>query len=355
MRKKFLAGILALTMVMTLVPSNVLAEESTETVENTETVESTETEENIENGIMTCAVGDVRIGQREFVGGPNPSVLLEAVIYDDEYGIYWHVLEDDTYEFNLYDEEEQKYVNDEWTNPTERMWFDKLKSDYSYVVKYREKANKENVMTAINTLDMPIYPLTPGDDGIEPTVTVDRTSITWEHLNMKYQYRLRRYNSSNYKYEYCTEWTAPVDGKLSVTDLLEGERYELVAKSDSNDYTQEVIYETVTDTITYNANVGEGEFVWVPYPQKLKNGKILASFTPQREGYEFVGWNEEADKDSDKAKYQPGDEVDFTESVTLYACWKRKAAAVRMEESEQCEITGADSAGYGNDYTFTVK
>lgn len=69
--------------------------------------------------------------------------------------------------------------------------------------------------------------------------------------------------------------------------------------------------------ITYDANGGS----WAPVKQEGYKNEIvtLATKSPTRFGYNFLGWS--TDRAADHPTYQPGSQVRLTEDVTLYAVW----------------------------------
>lgn len=75
---------------------------------------------------------------------------------------------------------------------------------------------------------------------------------------------------------------------------------------------------TVSYTLQYDANGGTGtmESVSVKEDQKV----VLADNKFQKEGYEFTGWNTQADGKG--TSYKAGQEVSLTENTVLYAQWK---------------------------------
>ena len=77
-----------------------------------------------------------------------------------------------------------------------------------------------------------------------------------------------------------------------------------------------------TFTLSYNANGGTGE----PNSQTITYGLdyTLSSIEPTREGYKFIGWND--DSNSNIAIYSPGDTLSYNyKNYTLYAIWEMKA------------------------------
>ena len=73
-----------------------------------------------------------------------------------------------------------------------------------------------------------------------------------------------------------------------------------------------------TYTISYNMNGGSGSIgnQTKTYGQDL----TLSSTKPTRTGYEFVGWNTNANATT--AQYQPGGKYTGTSDITLYAVWR---------------------------------
>ena len=79
-------------------------------------------------------------------------------------------------------------------------------------------------------------------------------------------------------------------------------------------------------TVTFDANGGES----VPSAQQAKCGQefALTNAKPTRSGYDFLGWN--TDKNAKEAKYQPGDKLNLTGNITLYAIWEKNTYTVKF-------------------------
>ena len=79
-------------------------------------------------------------------------------------------------------------------------------------------------------------------------------------------------------------------------------------------------------TVTFDANGGES----APSAQQAKYGQefALTNAKPTRSGYDFLGWN--TDKNAKEAKYQPGDKLNLTGNITLYAIWEKNTYTVKF-------------------------
>jgi uncharacterized repeat protein (TIGR02543 family) len=91
-------------------------------------------------------------------------------------------------------------------------------------------------------------------------------------------------------------------------------RHNYKLSEDSSIGTLTVYYE-----VAFDANGGENA------PEALKVTEETAELPadePTREDYDFLGWSE--DQDAEEADYQPGDEIEVSGNMTLYAVWAKK-------------------------------
>ncbi len=83
---------------------------------------------------------------------------------------------------------------------------------------------------------------------------------------------------------------------------------------------------TVTYTLNYHANGGDENSVPASQTEKSNTGKVtftVSSAIPTRDGYTFLGWADEADATA--AQYHGGDKITLTKdnpTKTIYAVWK---------------------------------
>lgn len=70
--------------------------------------------------------------------------------------------------------------------------------------------------------------------------------------------------------------------------------------------------------ITYDLNGGKGSFEG--QTAIAQQEVMIWENVPERDEYEFIGWN--TDKDATSAQYQPGDLLSVNNDTTLYAIWK---------------------------------
>ncbi len=110
-------------------------------------------------------------------------------------------------------------------------------------------------------------------------------------------------------YEFV-EWNTKADG--NGTSYAPGGNYDADA-----DVTLYAIWNSLTYTITYDANGGSG----APDPQTVSDGgaTTLSSTIPTRLGYDLQGWD--PDPDAEVATYQAGGSYPGGEA-TLYAIWE---------------------------------
>ncbi len=98
-----------------------------------------------------------------------------------------------------------------------------------------------------------------------------------------------------------------------------------------------------TYTLTYNANGGSG----APSSQTGATSYTISSTVPTRFGYTFLGWSKSSSATS--ATYEPGDSINLSSSITLYAVWK-SAATISANTNISTSVSFANQEVY---YTFT--
>lgn len=119
-----------------------------------------------------------------------------------------------------------------------------------------------------------------------------------------------RFAVKGYKF---TGWNSKADG--SGTSFESGNTYSIT--SDKTLYAQWEAY-----TLSYDVNGGSSYF-YGSYSSTPKHGwKKIASHEPSSSYsyYTFLGWSK--DKNAKTAVYAPGDEIEMTDDITLYAVWK---------------------------------
>lgn len=85
--------------------------------------------------------------------------------------------------------------------------------------------------------------------------------------------------------------------------------------------------EPTTYTVTFDPNEGQGVMEPQQVPIGLKTGLIGNAFT--REGYDFTGWNTQADGKG--TSYEDKATVTLSDNITLYAQWKQRTHQVTFE------------------------
>ena len=122
------------------------------------------------------------------------------------------------------------------------------------------------------------------------------------------------------------------------------------------DETQIDVVDSITYTIAFNANEGIGNMEPQIVTRGAKTGLIGNAFT--REGYDFTGWNTQADGKG--TSYEDKATVTLGDNLTLYAQWKQRTYKVtfvpnarkvagKMEDQEVVE--GTDTALSPNIFT----
>ena len=105
------------------------------------------------------------------------------------------------------------------------------------------------------------------------------------------------------------EWTVTDKGRTrTVEKLCKYCGYDDVYEEKENKF-----------VLNYNANGGTGSMT---PDSRFGEGKLTVKANGfEREGYDFTGWNTAADGKG--TAYKPGDELELTESLTLYAQWNK--------------------------------
>ncbi len=85
-----------------------------------------------------------------------------------------------------------------------------------------------------------------------------------------------------------------------------------------------------TYNVTYNANGGTNG----PLSQENLSGDYtISNITPTRDGYGFLGWNE--DSRATTATYNPGDTITLTKNLALYAIWAKGTYTVTLSTNPE--------------------
>lgn len=116
------------------------------------------------------------------------------------------------------------------------------------------------------------------------------------------------------------------------------------------------VVDSITYSIAFDANGGSGSMDRQTVTRGAKTGLVGNAFT--REGYDFVGWNTQADGKG--TGYEDKATVAFGDNLTLYAQWKQRthkvtfvpnARKVKGKMEEQEVVEGTDTALSPNNYT----
>lgn len=130
------------------------------------------------------------------------------------------------------------------------------------------------------------------------------------------------------------KWTNPLDGTTPSTTL------------------PKPVIQVETVTLDYKGNGAtsgqtDGETVYTGTEVPVAPNGYL------RDGYSFLGWNTKADGSG--TPYKPGDEIDLTADMTLYAMWEANPARILFDPN--AENTTGDTKGidtvYDADVTLT--
>ncbi|MBQ8298477.1 MAG: InlB B-repeat-containing protein [Clostridia bacterium] len=155
-------------------------------------------------------------------------------------------------------------------------------------------------------------------------VSVDKT-VAGDKKSVKITLVVRKINGGNLTVEVGGKDATRVseigtEEKYEIT-VYENKTYKIKATEERQGTTNSSVEVTEIDaevyTITYNANGGTN----VPAPQ-AKTENVIMKITnqePLRNGYVFLGWNENATETI--ATYKPGSEFTLNKNTVLYAIW----------------------------------
>lgn len=186
---------------------------------------------------------------------------------------------------------------------------------------------------------IPLWYLTSYHDIPDPpTVTCDKDDytkdddavISWTAPDHTEQYRVKVYKDGALYHEE----NMGLDRTLTLEDLAAGTyEVQVIALNRSGASDPGVLEFTVreTYTLTYDARGGSG----APAAQTQKLGEVLtvSGTVPQRTGYTFLGWTDEAQ--GNFVRYVAGDTLSAYDDLTLYAVWKSDTAALQTMTIEQ--------------------
>ena len=101
---------------------------------------------------------------------------------------------------------------------------------------------------------------------------------------------------------------------------------------------------TYTVTASFNLNGGSGSVASIP--ATIEEGNETATITlpdaPERSGYEFLGWTDDAS--SNTVKYAAGQQVQITKSTTFYAVWQKTGGQIQFMKLDS--VSGRTSYTY---------
>ena len=123
------------------------------------------------------------------------------------------------------------------------------------------------------------------------------------------------YDSSEQNWYYAYEGSAPIP-----IPVREQGRINFVYKETTNSH-----------ILNYDANGGEGTFDVQSYgpTTDASHEFTIHDGEPTREGYDFLGWADDANATATEAQYMPGDRITVSGEKTIYAVWKSKEVQTR--------------------------
>ena len=135
------------------------------------------------------------------------------------------------------------------------------------------------------------------------------------------------------------------DGHAFVAWYLGGEAYDFASEV-KGDLDLIAVYEFVNFNVTFNSDGGSE----VPAQVVIKDGKAVEPVAPEKEGYDFAGWQlNGAAYDFDSA---------VTADIELTATWTEKTFEVTLPVGDKFEIKTSEgfdtTVAYGGSYSFTV-
>lgn len=133
-------------------------------------------------------------------------------------------------------------------------------------------------------------------------------------------------------------WAA--DASAESADYASGGSYSL-----DDSVTLYAVWQSATDTVSYNANGGSG----APSQQSKTYGVdlTLSSSVPERDGYTFLGWSTSSNGD---ALYDAGGTYTEEASVVLYAVWEAETYDVFYDDNvsgESITVPDAQEKSFG--------
>lgn len=161
--------------------------------------------------------------------------------------------------------------------------------------------------------------------------------------------------------DYSHEVTVPRNGTIPILDVtvmglpdygyVVGGYYRTYSYCDITGGTLTVVTAETSKTINYNANGGTG----APSPTVIWgegewNG-YTSSTVPTRNGYEFTGWNTQANGGGDS--YYWGVPIELTADITLYAQWEALKSVI--DSASDANITETTTVNWTNYGAFTNK
>ncbi len=148
--------------------------------------------------------------------------------------------------------------------------------------------------------------------------------------------RLEECNYSREKFMFVG-WCEKKEPDSEAIPYAAGSKYQV-----KGNVTLYATWESTVATITFNSNDGTGRTETVEVA-KEKNTKLPENKL-ERDGYEFVTWNTEADGSG--KTYEEGDIINTTEDITLYIVWEKQREA--PEYWKITKKTDSEWYNYGN-------
>ena len=140
------------------------------------------------------------------------------------------------------------------------------------------------------------------------------------------------YDSSEQNWYYIYRWVTSFDAiDVSWTNTVGPIRIPATEEGRIN-----FVYKETTNShiLTYDPNGGEGTFDVQSYgpTTDASHEFTIHDGEPTREGYDFLGWADDAHATATEAQYMPGDRITVSGEKTIYAVWKEQTGPAPTTE-----------------------